>query len=217
MRRILLVRHGTTDWVEKQIIHGSSDGPLNQKGLLQASQAAKALAAIDAQGLYTSPLTRCLQTAEIIGKAVHLSPREVSGLREMNFGWLEGHPYQRSYQGNPGRLVKLFDQYSRILIRSISGDSSGRFRRRVMSTWRELLDSTNEATTIIVGHTFFFHVVLTHYFGNPYSQSSGYYPLSPCSISEFGINDHGEGQLIRLNEAPETDKIAESLQHRRQN
>ncbi|HUV15914.1 MAG TPA: histidine phosphatase family protein, partial [Pelolinea sp.] len=82
MRQILLVRHGTTEWVDKHVLHGITDIPLNENGLRQARETARALKSIKASHMYTSPLSRCLQTAEIIGEQADLKPVMLDGLKE---------------------------------------------------------------------------------------------------------------------------------------
>ena len=92
MKTLLLVRHGTTDWVDNNILHGITDIPLNANGLRQAHEVAEALKNVPASHLYSSSLTRCMQTAQAISANIHLDPIPMDGLVEMNFGWLEGKP-----------------------------------------------------------------------------------------------------------------------------
>ena len=57
MKTLLLVRHGTTDWVDNNILHGITDIPLNANGLRQAREVAEALKNVPASHLYSSSLT----------------------------------------------------------------------------------------------------------------------------------------------------------------
>ena len=65
--RILLVRHGETDWNATGRIQGHSDTPLNAAGRLQARRAAQRLAREPIRALYSSDLARAFETATIIG------------------------------------------------------------------------------------------------------------------------------------------------------
>jgi broad specificity phosphatase PhoE len=63
---LLLIRHGETSWNIEGRYQGQADPPLNDKGLLQAQELVEKLASIAIDILYTSPLRRAMQTAQII-------------------------------------------------------------------------------------------------------------------------------------------------------
>ena len=83
--------------------------PLSEEGRRQASLAARALSAKPFDGLYSSPLSRAFETAEIIrahtGFAGEVVP--VGGLSERHGGLLEGHTWAEQEQRNP-ELAKKF-------------------------------------------------------------------------------------------------------------
>ena len=89
--RLLLVRHGETDWNAAGRIQGCTDTPLNARGRAQAAALTEKLRSSErAEALYTSPLRRAAETAEIIGSALGLRPEPVEALREISFGVWEG-------------------------------------------------------------------------------------------------------------------------------
>jgi broad specificity phosphatase PhoE len=94
--RILLIRHGETDWNRIRRFQGRSDLPLNQKGKDQAHALALALKDESLTAIYSSPLIRTLETARLI-KVFHPSIPlfEEEGLVEMNLGEFEGMEAQR--------------------------------------------------------------------------------------------------------------------------
>ncbi|WP_165001035.1 MULTISPECIES: histidine phosphatase family protein [Micrococcaceae] len=91
--RLVVVRHGQTDWNKAGKMQGSSDIPLNDTGRAQAHEAGQYLAD---QGefwnyLGASPLSRAQETARIIGQHVGLSNIEtVPGVIERAYGDAEG-------------------------------------------------------------------------------------------------------------------------------
>ncbi|MFJ4174341.1 histidine phosphatase family protein [Microbacterium sp. NPDC089696] len=91
MTLITLVRHGQTDWNLARRIQGSTDIPLNETGRADARSAAGLLADTTHDAIYTSPLLRARETAEIIAGELGLdAPQPVADVREREFGDGEG-------------------------------------------------------------------------------------------------------------------------------
>src|SRR5512135_1407354 len=89
--RIFLVRHGETDWNRTRRFQGRSDLPLNQKGRDQAHALALALKEEPLAAIYSSPLARAMETANVIKVFHPLAPLFAEQrLLEMNLGDLEG-------------------------------------------------------------------------------------------------------------------------------
>ena len=66
MNRILVVRHGQTDWNAKNIMHGQTDVPLNQLGIKQAEDLRERLQNVAVDICYCTHLSRSEETARII-------------------------------------------------------------------------------------------------------------------------------------------------------
>ena len=64
--KIYLIRHGETDWNLEQRLQGAMDIPLNENGIELARETARGLRDVPFDVIYTSPLRRARQTAEII-------------------------------------------------------------------------------------------------------------------------------------------------------
>ena len=88
--RILLVRHGETDWNATGRIQGHSDTPLNAAGRQQAQRTAQRIAREPIGGLYSSDLARAFETATIIGAPLGLTVVASPRLRERQYGLWEG-------------------------------------------------------------------------------------------------------------------------------
>lgn len=88
---IALVRHGETDWNVQRRIQGRTDIPLNDTGRRQAVATGAALAESGWDAVYSSPLTRAAETAELIAAAVGAPLLGFhASLAERSFGVLEG-------------------------------------------------------------------------------------------------------------------------------
>ncbi|MCW4384429.1 histidine phosphatase family protein [Salinibacterium sp. SYSU T00001] len=91
MTRIGLIRHGETDWNREHRIQGRTDVPLNERGREQARWTAGALRSGTWDAVYTSPLSRAFETAQIIAEVLELpAPRPLDALTERNYGAAEG-------------------------------------------------------------------------------------------------------------------------------
>lgn len=90
MTRLLLVRHGETDWNADGRLQGQTDRPLSDFGRQQARRLADELAAEDIEAIYSSDLARARETAEIVGTRLGLPVTFDPDLREKNWGTWEG-------------------------------------------------------------------------------------------------------------------------------
>lgn len=87
---VYLLRHGETDWNIEQRLQGREDIPLNAVGIKQARQATALFDRIHLDYILTSPLSRAVVTAEIIGDYTNCGVIQESDLTERDFGSLSG-------------------------------------------------------------------------------------------------------------------------------
>lgn len=84
MTRLVLVRHGETDWNREGRWQGHADPGLNARGRLQAAAAADRLAREDVAAVVTSDLRRAAETAAVLAGALGLDPAADPRLREVD-------------------------------------------------------------------------------------------------------------------------------------
>jgi broad specificity phosphatase PhoE len=87
---LVLVRHGETDWNRERRFQGRADQPLNEAGRDQARALAKLLHDEPVSALYTSPLRRASETAEILAETFGLQAKPLDALLEIDVGAWEG-------------------------------------------------------------------------------------------------------------------------------
>ena len=85
---IYIIRHGKTELNKAKVLQGRSNFPLNEEGVCQAREAAELLRDVSFSRIFSSPLTRAVQTAEIL--APHIKPVIDERLIEMDYGPYEG-------------------------------------------------------------------------------------------------------------------------------
>lgn len=196
MTKFLLVRHGVTDWIEKELLHGISDVSLSEYGKKQAKLTAETFKEIKVDRLYSSPLSRAMQTAEEISKVTSLEIEPVDGLREMDFGWMEG---KRDYWPvvKEKKILIFIYTISRMISGFLSGDRYGKFRGRVVNAWEKIVAENPNGTIAVVAHSFVLRNILTHEFGgNPVFTPK--FVLTTCSVSEIERDKDGKMRLIEV-------------------
>lgn len=164
--RLILLRHGETDWNRERRIQGRIDTPLNDEGLRQARAAARRLAAEAVPSgpapligagppahriaLVSSDLLRCLQTAAPIAGALGIDCIPEPRLRERAFGAFEGRTPAEVRRDQPL-------QYERWQRRDPDFDAGGGeslrvFAHRIRSVFDELAAAHRGSTLVVVTH-----------------------------------------------------------------
>ena len=99
-----MVRHGETDWNRQRRFQGRADQPLNEAGRGQARELAELLHGEPVSAVYTSPLRRALETAEILAGNFGLRPEPLDALLEIDVGAWEGLTIDEVRTTYPGRV-----------------------------------------------------------------------------------------------------------------
>ncbi|TBL78288.1 histidine phosphatase family protein [Paenibacillus thalictri] len=109
----LMVRHGATDWNVQKRYLGRSDIPLNEAGRKQAEELGNRLAAagVFCEAVYTSPLRRAQETAELLRSMVNEECPLIADerLMETDFGDLDGLTYDEALAKLGSRLTDWYD------------------------------------------------------------------------------------------------------------
>ncbi len=87
---IVLVRHGETDWNRQNRFQGHADPSLNDLGRAQARALAAELESERFNAVYSSPLKRAFETAQIVAAGLELDVRTSDGLKEVDVGSWSG-------------------------------------------------------------------------------------------------------------------------------
>jgi broad specificity phosphatase PhoE len=106
---ILLARHGETDWNRDNRFQGHADPPLNRTGRAQAVDLSGALMAEELAAVYSSPLRRALETAEVVAASHGLEPVPVDDLREVDVGSWSGLTRAEIEERFPAQFARWLD------------------------------------------------------------------------------------------------------------
>jgi len=101
--RLLLVRHGQSEWNAVGRWQGQADPPLTDLGRAQARAAARVVGGVDAG--FSSDLQRARETADIVAASIGVGPViEDAGLRERDAGAWSGLTRDEIHERYPGYL-----------------------------------------------------------------------------------------------------------------
>ncbi len=152
MTRIVLVRHGQTDWNRVERFRGKTDVPLNAVGILQAQQAARAIREgyMPVSALYTSPMSRAKATADIVGKTLGLSAEVLPVLGDYGFGEWEGKTPKEVREQYPEQYNLWITEPHRARIPG--GDNLQKRRAELTAAFDTLVAERPEDTVVLVSH-----------------------------------------------------------------
>ena len=195
MCRLYLVRHGENQAnLSKEFSYRRVDYPLTPKGVLQAQQTAEYFADKDIHAIYSSPLKRAVETAEIIGARLRLGVTILENLREINVGDLEGQPPTAESWALFGEVVK--DWLSGHPERAFpGGEDYHTLCQRMRAALEEISAGRDGDNIVVVGHGGIFTLSLPDLcpgidLGWVSSARS-----ANCSVSEF-LLERREGRIV---------------------
>ncbi|MDD2235479.1 MAG: histidine phosphatase family protein [Desulfitobacteriaceae bacterium] len=164
MTRIILTRHGETEWNIERRVQGRLDSPLTKKGLTQARSLALRLRNESIQYLYSSDSPRALATAEEIRREIQLG-RVISEprIREFSFGDWEGKLWDELRQ-NYRDIFRIWDSTPQ-LVQVPSGDNMYCFSEKVWEYFRELITKHRGETICLVSHGLTLKLLVTKALG----------------------------------------------------
>ena len=155
VRRVLLIRHGQTDWnVERRWQGMIHEVPLNEIGRQQAKRLSAHLQERSITLLYSSDLLRAWETALILGKSLNRRPQADERWRERDVGVFQGLTWDEVVALYP-KDATVFE--SRNLSRRIpGGESRMDLRKRSRAAWDDLVcadDGSEEVGVVSHGGT----------------------------------------------------------------
>jgi broad specificity phosphatase PhoE len=198
MARLILVRHGETDWNALGRAQGQIDQPLNERGLAQADLVGRYVRDhFDVQTTWSSDLARCARTAQGLGAEIRLSKT----IREISFGDWEGKRWEDIRQEDQRGADRLSSGDPEFC--PPGGESMG----DVIARARRFLDETAildaEGDVAVVAHGGSLKCLMIVLLGLPES-ALGRFHFSNCGVSVVGAGN-GPATLMSFNQTAHLD------------
>lgn len=178
-RRIIIWRHGRTEWNLAGRVQGQTDVPLDEVGRAQARSAAARLASLGPSHIVTSDLSRAQDTADELGRLTGVEVATDVRLRERSFGVREGLT-----------LAEAWEQFPEPMTRWLAGDEAGipgsessmAAGERFAAALHEHLETIgSDDTLVVVSHGGVTRVGTFSFLGLPRETWDSFVGLSNCS------------------------------------
>ena len=207
MAIILLVRHGENDWVKKHRLAGwIPDIHLNENGRQQAIDAAARLAQVDIKAVYSSPVIRCVETADLIAASHALPVTLVEDVGEVRYGKWEGKKIKKLAKKPLWHVVQHYPSRMRFP----GGESLLEVQFRAVQALERLNAAHAHEAIAVVSHADLIKLVLAHYLG-VHIDLFQRITVAPASTSVLYLSERGPVRVLRINDdgplpsfAPET-------------
>lgn len=195
MTTFFFVRHGVTEHTGHKL-SGWMDVPLNEEGRSQAEAAGASLAQVRFKKIYSSPVARCAQTAEIVA-APHRKPVEyLDDLGEVRYGdWTD-----RSL--NQLKRLKVWKdvQHKPSSFRFPNGETLRDVQKRAVDAIETLSTEHRKVNVCCVSHADVIRLVFAHYMG-VHIDLFQRIVIGPATVSVLSVGD-GMPRILTLNQMP---------------
>lgn len=185
-RRLIVLRHGRTEWNHRKRVQGQADVALDSEGVAQASRTAPVIAALAPVRLWCSDLLRARLTAEPLLSLTGLEPTFDQRLREFTLRSREGLTHEEYADLAPEEFARfLAGDFDAV----VDGERTAAVRARMVEALTEALDSLDPGETgVVVSHGAAIRVATAAMIGWPEDQFHSLRGLDNCGWAV--LEDH---------------------------
>jgi broad specificity phosphatase PhoE len=197
-RKVLLLRHGETDFHAENRYAGATDLPLNETGRNQASRVGEWAASTTICSLWSSNLRRAIETASPLAAATGLDPVVDARFRELDFGRGEGLTQADMREEFPQeREAFEIDPFANPLpLGESAPDALARAKEGLENAIDQTSDAAADELLVIVSHSTLLRLLATDLIGAPLSSYRRLFPsIPPASGIAMTTNGRRAGIL----------------------
>ena len=196
-RRLVLLRHGRTEWNAILRIQGQLDPSLDETGHAQARAVAPVVAALAPVALLSSDLQRARQTTEYVVQATGLTPTYDERLRECHLGERQGLTHDEYAVLDPAEYARFrAGDWDDIPGAETHAEVAARFTAVLKETAASL--GAGE-TALIVAHGAAIRTGMAHWLGWPIDWATDFRALANCGWVELEERTNGRWALAAYN------------------
>lgn len=155
---LILIRHGQTDWNKEYRVQGQADLPLNELGRAQAQAIAQSLKDEKVEAIYSSPLSRALETAQAVSAYHPVAITVLNELKEMDVGETDGIYYPDLETKYPD-FFRLWTADA-ALARFPGGETLPALQDRAWRAIQRIISSNHNDSVVVASHFFVLRTIL---------------------------------------------------------
>jgi len=148
---IIFLRHGQAKNNTERVLAGRTPGvPLTEKGIDQAEKAAKFLEDMNISTIYSSPIQRAKNTAEIVGKHNSIDVKIDERLIELDMGKFTGMPYDEIFSSHGNVFMKFYRGELEIAHNGV--ETFADVKKRVLGIVDHVIENHPDENVVLVTH-----------------------------------------------------------------
>lgn len=194
MTLVLLLRHGANDWVHGRLAGWTPGVQLNEEGRRQAADLSRRIGDLPIEALYSSPLERCVETAQAVAEPRGLELRLNDQLGEVRYGDWQGAELKELYKHELWPGVQHYPSGTRFP----QGETLGEAQMRIVSAIDQLRAQHPAQTIAIVSHADLIKLATAYYIGMHIDLFQRLV-INPCSLTALQFERMGP-RLLACNE-----------------
>ncbi|MEO6462868.1 MAG: histidine phosphatase family protein [Candidatus Eisenbacteria bacterium] len=198
MTRLYLVRHGATELTAEDRFSGSVGVDLSDEGRRQAARLGERLRAEAVRAIYTSPLSRALDTARIVAGACGVAIETRDGLREISHGHWEGLT-RREVEERFGDEYASWEQ-DPFTFAPEGGESGVAVLARALPVVRDIVTRHSGEQVVVVSHKATIRLVLSSLLGFDARGYRDRLDQSPACLNVIDFRDPVRARLMLFND-----------------
>ena len=196
MTRLVVVRHGRTEWNRVERFRGRADIKLDEVGIKQAEAAAARIAEWQVLAVYSSPLRRALTTAEILAHPLGLEVKLLPGIIDIDYGEWQGLSPAEAAAKDGGLYSKWLESPHKV--KFPGGESLAEVRERAASAVDGLIAQHPKETVVLVSHKVVCQILILSLLG---LDNSHFWQITQdvCAVNLFEVRG-GVPSALSLND-----------------
>jgi len=199
MTRLVLTRHGHVDGIDPPRFRGRMELPLTEIGKAQAKALAARIAATwTPRVVYSSPMTRCIETGRATAEACGIAVEPMPDLIDLDYGAWQWRTYEDARLNAPALFATWMSAPH--LVRFPSGESLQDIVLRSANALRSVLERhpSDDDCVVMVGHDTINRALLLQLLDQPLS---AYWRIrqAPCCLNEIELRA-GRVAILGINE-----------------
>ncbi|MCW5960944.1 MAG: histidine phosphatase family protein [Pyrinomonadaceae bacterium] len=206
--RLYLIRHGQSAGNAEGRFGGHSPTPLSELGKKQAQMTAEHFARENISAIYSSDLSRAVQTAEPLAELLDIPIIKTTAFRERKIGVLEGLTFDESKEKYPNDYYALVKRDIAHVI--TGGESYRQLLRRTTGALHEILRIHRGEKIVIFSHTGTICFMTLHLLGAIHrkTQTTPWLVTSNCGVNRFEIRGRKNIRAMAINDTRHLTEIS---------